>query len=84
MALGDPTHDRQADAGALELRGGMLATEGLEQVSRGGDVEADAVVAHDEVRGRALDPREAHGGSGRTPAEFQGVREKVVQEDAGE
>src|SRR6185295_16573048 len=44
VALDDPAHVGEADAGALELAGAVQALEHLEQAIGAGHVEADAVV----------------------------------------
>ena len=48
VAADDALHDRQPDAGALEVAGGVQALERLEQLVGVAHVEPGAVVAHEE------------------------------------
>src|SRR5882724_6472703 len=78
MALDDPLHDRQADAGAFELFGRMQPLEDPKQLAGVLHVEPGAVVAHEHDQLACLfDAAHFDRGRSATACEFERIGEQV-------
>src|SRR5215470_4300765 len=82
VPVNDSLHRRQPDPGAGEIGGGVEPLERPEELVRVRHVEADAVVADEEMP--ILGAAELDVADRLLPGELPGVLEKVGQRDADE